>query len=353
MNLRKTSETFLRRRITIVESDPLIAQKLVAAMMTNKTESASNTLDFTNEVIECEVIATQREFFDTDPATWDLIITASHITDGSGFDVLSYVQGLRPDVPVIVTGTPDEADAAVEAVRAGAADYLMLTGHEMISLPVTVQKCLALQVIRTENDDLHAELSHSLSELAVANRELQQMIQRLEIAARTDDLTKLSNRRWLNLMLDSRWEEATRNGIPLAFLMIDLDGFKSFNDTFGHQKGDEVLRLAARVLEANCRSIDVSARFGGDEFCILMPHTDPDSAVRVANRIALAFDEAVTAVAGAEVHVSMSVGVSHWQVTNPVNADELVRHADIAMYAAKSDPDLHVVLCDDQRKSAA
>ena len=195
MNLRQTSETLSRRRITIVESDTVIAQKLVAAMIRNKTDNASIAFEFTNEVIECEVISTQREFFDTDPATWDLIIAASHITDGSGFDVLSYVQGLRPDVPVIVTGTPDEADAAVEAVRAGAADYLILTGHEMISLPVTVQKCLALQVIRTENDGLHAELSHSFSELAVANRELQQMIQRLEIAARTDDLTKLSNRR--------------------------------------------------------------------------------------------------------------------------------------------------------------
>lgn len=353
MNVRLKSEGYSRRRITIVESDTAIAQKLVAAIKTNRTNKTSNAFECTNEIIECEVMSTQREFFDSDPAKWDLVITASHLRDGSGFDVLSYVQGLRPDVPVIVTGTPDEADAAVEAVRAGAADYLMLTGHEMISLPVTVQKCLALQVIRTENDDLHAELSHSLSELAVANRELQQMIQRLEIAARTDDLTKLSNRRWLNLMLDNRWEEATRNGIPLAFLMIDLDGFKRFNDTFGHQKGDEVLRLAARVLEANCRSIDVSARFGGDEFCILMPHTDPDSAVRVANRIAIAFDEAVAAVAGPDVHVSMSVGVSHWQITNPVNADELVRHADIAMYAAKSDPDLHVVLCDDQRKSAA
>ena len=353
MNVRLKSEGYSRRRVTIVESDTAIALKLVAAIKTNRTNKTSNTFECTNEIIECEVMSTQREFFDSDPAKWDLVITASHIRDGSGFDVLSYVQGLRPDVPVIVTGTPDEADAAVEAVRAGAADYLMLTGHEMISLPVTVQKCLALQVIRTENDDLHAELSHSLSELAVANRELQQMIQRLEIAARTDDLTKLSNRRWLNLMLDNRWEEAARNGIPLAFLMIDLDGFKRFNDTFGHQKGDEVLRLAARVLEANCRSIDVSARFGGDEFCILMPHTDPDSAVRVANRIAIAFDEAVAAVAGPDVHVSMSVGVSHWQITNPVNADELVRHADIAMYAAKSDPDLHVVLCDDQRKSAA
>ena len=353
MNSRQTTDTLSRRKITIVESDASIAQKLVAAMMTSKSDCTSSTFDFSSDIIECEIISTQREFFDSDPATWDLVITASHLSDGSGFDVLSYVQGLRPDVPVIVTGAPDEADAAAEAVRAGAADYLILTGHEMISLPVTVQKCLALQVMRTENDDLHAELSHSLSELAVANRELQQMIQRLEIAARTDDLTKLSNRRWLNLMLENRWEEATRNGIPLAFLMIDLDGFKAFNDTFGHQKGDEVLRLAARVLEANCRSIDISARFGGDEFCILMPHADPDSAVRVANRIALAFDEAVAAVAGEQVHVSMSVGVSHWQISNPINADELVRHADIAMYDAKSDPNLHVVMFDDQKKSVA
>ena len=157
----------------------------------------------------------------------------------------------------------------------------------------------------------------------------------------------------VNLMLDSRWQEATRNGIPLAFLMIDLDGFKAFNDTFGHQKGDEVLRLAARVLEANCRSIDVSARFGGDEFCVLMPHTDPDSVVQVANRIAAAFDEAVSAVSGQDARVSMSIGVAHWQVTSPVSTDELVRHADIAMYAAKHDPSLHVVLCDELRKKSA
>ena len=234
-----------------------------------------------------------------------------------------------------------------------AADYLMLTGHEMITFPVTVQKCLALQVIRTENDDLHAELSQSLSELAVANRELQQMIQRLEIAARTDDLTKLSNRRWLNLMLESRWEEATRNGIPLAFMMIDLDGFKALNDAYGHQKGDEILRLAARVLEANCRSIDISARFGGDEFCVLMPHADPDSAVQVAHRIAAAFDEAIAAVTESGIYVSMSIGVSHWQVTHPINADELVRHADEAMYIAKSDPERRVVFSKQQSRHAS
>ena len=351
MTLVKTMDGTTRRRVFIIEGNAAIAERLLAALVTPQNDSIEVT--FAKQHLECFVVDSQRAFYETDPAQWDLIITASNLKDGSGFDILSYVQGLRPDVPVILTGTPEESDAAVEAIRAGAADYLMLTGHEMITFPVTVQKCLALQVIRTENDDLHAELSQSLSELAVANRELQQMIQRLEIAARTDDLTKLSNRRWLNLMLESRWEEATRNGIPLAFMMIDLDGFKALNDSCGHQKGDEILRLAARVLEANCRSIDVSARFGGDEFCVLMPHADPDSAVQIAHRIAAAFDEAIAAVIDSGIYVSMSIGVSHWQITNPVNADELVRHADEAMYIAKSDPERRVVFSKEQARQAS
>jgi len=351
MNAQHKIDGKNRRRVFIVECNAGIAERLLAALVT--PQSTEESYQYTNEHIECSIMRSQKEFFESDPAMWDLVVCASHLHDGSGFDVLSFVQGLRPDVPVILTGHPEESDAAVEAIRAGAADYLMLTGHEMITFPVTVQKCLALQVIRTENDDLHAELSQSLSELAVANQELQQMIQRLEIAARTDDLTKLSNRRWLNLMLESRWEEATRNGIPLAFMMIDLDGFKACNDKFGHQKGDDVLRLAARVLEANCRSIDISARFGGDEFCLLMPHADADSAVRIAHRIASAFDEAITSIAEPGMNVAMSIGVSHWQVTNPVNADELVRHADEAMYVAKSDSRRKVILSRDQNQTAA
>jgi diguanylate cyclase (GGDEF)-like protein len=351
MNRQQTLEGINRRRCFIVESDPSISERLVAAIVT--LQDGVGELSFSKEHIECTILKSQREFFESDPALWDLVIVASHLQDGTGFDVLSYVQGLRPDVPVILTGQPEESDAAVEAIQAGAADYLMLTGHEMVTFPVTIQKCLALQVIRTENDDLHAELSQSLSELAVANRELQQMIQRLEIAARTDDLTKLSNRRWLNLMLENRWEEVTRNGIPLAFMMIDLDGFKACNDNLGHQKGDEILRLAARVLEANCRSIDISARFGGDEFCLLMPHADADSAILIAHRIASAFDEAVLAISEPGMEVSMSIGVAHWQLTHPMNADELVRHADEAMYAAKNDPQQQVKLSKQNNRKVA
>jgi diguanylate cyclase (GGDEF)-like protein len=341
------------RKIILVESDRSLAKRLVSALVAKTSAHSMHHESNHYGLIECIVYSSQKEFFESDPAQWDLVISATHLGDCSGFDILSFVQGLRPDVPVILTGTPDEAVTAVEAIRSGAADYLMITGHEMSTLPITVQKCLAMQVVRTENDDLHAELSQSLTELAVANRELQQMIQRLEVAARTDDLTKLSNRRWLNLMLESKWEEASRNNIPLAFLMIDLDGFKHFNDRYGHQKGDDVLRLAARVLEANCRTIDVSARYGGDEFCVLMPHAEPDAAIRVAHRIASAFDEAVVAVFKCGIPVSMSIGVSHLHTNEPLNADELVLFADEAMYAAKSIPSKRVAMSEESRKKTA
>jgi diguanylate cyclase (GGDEF)-like protein len=352
MDLHQISKNPPTRTVMIVEADTALAQRLVAAIMAESVPEQSDAEGKLDQ-ISCCVTASLREFFTTDPASWDVVVTASTIEENSGFEILAYVQGLRPEVPVILTGTPEDASGAVEAIRAGAADFLMLTGHEMITLPVTVQKCLAMQVIRSENDALHAELSQSLSELAIANRELQQMIQRLEVAARTDDLTKLSNRRWLNLMLESKWEEASRNNIPLAFLMIDLDGFKFFNDKYGHQKGDEILRLAARVLEANCRSIDVSARYGGDEFCILMPHAEPDAAIRIAHRVASAFDEAIAAVVASGVPVSMSIGVSHLQINQPLNADELVHFADEAMYQAKSVEDKRVVMSEAARKKAA
>ena len=338
-----------KKRIILIESDAEIARRLINAMMTHLSVEGMCEHGIQIDYTMCE---STEEFFKTSPANWDLIVTGCHLRDGSGFDVLSFVRGLRPDVAVIMTGDPEESSIAVEAIRAGAADFLLLTGYEEVTFPVTVQKCFALQSIRTDNDNLQSELSHSLSELAVANRELQLMIQRLEVAARTDDLTKLSNRRWLNMMLEHRWEETSRNGVPLAFMMIDLDGFKSLNDSHGHQKGDEILKLAARVIEANCRSVDISARFGGDEFCLLMPHADAESAKHAGFRISNAFNEAYAALGINKAVVSMSIGIAHWKVSSPNSCHELVQHADEAMYQAKAKGNSIILYKKPKRKAA-
>jgi diguanylate cyclase (GGDEF)-like protein len=193
-------------------------------------------------------------------------------------------------------------------------------------------------------------LKSSLSDLAVTNHQLQSVIRQLEAMARTDELTGLANRRWLNLMLQGHWAEALRHGLPLACLMIDMDEFKSVNDTCGHSQGDELLKLASKVIRANCRQVDIPARFGGDEFCVLMGHTEPQEAIIVAHRIMREFDYAVQNRPADEPKISMSIGVAHISMSRPANADQLLIHADEALYAAKTSGKRRVMMCESTGK---
>jgi len=282
----------------------------------------------------CVVIQSLSQLHGLNLTHAQVVICATELHDASGLDALAYIRGTRPDLPVILTGADDSI--AVEAIRGRALDFMVTgTSHDYHALPLAVEKCLVHQRVYHDNERLQHDLKKSLAELAVTNSQLQLVINQLEQMARTDELTGLSNRRWFNLMLQGSWAEATRHGLPLACLMIDLDSFKQVNDKLGHHHGDELLRLAARVIKANCREVDVPCRYGGDEFCILMAHTEAAEAGMVADRILREFDMAVSVRPSAEPRVSMSIGLSHIGLTRPINAEQLVSHADEAMYAAK------------------
>lgn len=236
---------------------------------------------------------------------------------------------------------------AVEAIRGGALDFVVTDqAHDLAKLPLVVEKCLVHQRIKQENERLHHDLKASLSDLAVTNHQLQSVIRQLEAMARTDELTGLANRRWLNLMLQGHWAEALRHGLPLACVMIDMDEFKAVNDLRGHTHGDELLRLAAKVIRANCRQVDIPARFGGDEFCVLMGHTEPQEAIVVAHRILREFDYAMRNRPADEPKVTMSLGVAHIAMSRPANAEQLLMHADEALYAAKAAGKQCVMVCE-------
>jgi two-component system chemotaxis family response regulator WspR len=255
----------------------------------------------------------------------------------AGLDALAPIKKARRDLPVIQIGPPGDAPRAVAAIRGGAMDYLASDGTEPIrSLPLAIEKCLVHQGIRQENERLQRDLGESLDALAEKNEQLETVIHQLEAMARTDELTGLANRRWLNLTLEGSWAEASRHDLPLACLMIDLDGFKPLNDRMGHQRGDELLRLVGRVIQANCRAVDCSARYGGDEFCILMPHTQPADAARVAQRILHEFRIVAADLPDDEPRIGMSMGLAHNRLSRPSNAEQLVSFADEALYGAKS-----------------
>ena len=160
-------------------------------------------------------------------------------------------------------------------------------------------------------------------------------LKRAEELSVTDDLTQLYNSRFLKLALRRETKRASRSGRPLSLLFIDLDGFKSVNDTHGHLYGSRALVEAAGLIRGSARETDVAARFGGDEFAIILPDTGGEGAYavgervrdRVAAHLFLADD-------GLNLHLTASVGVA----TLPdvaASADELVAAADRAMYQVK------------------
>jgi diguanylate cyclase (GGDEF)-like protein/PAS domain S-box-containing protein len=145
----------------------------------------------------------------------------------------------------------------------------------------------------------------------------------------TDALTGVRNRRALEAEAERFFKLAQRNGEPLSLLMMDVDKFKSYNDTFGHQAGDEVLKTVAKLLTKAARECDLVARYGGEEFCVILPSTDAHGAVLAAER----FRAAIEAFAWSQRPVTASFGAS--TVHEHLNPEELLKDADLALYAAK------------------
>ena len=161
------------------------------------------------------------------------------------------------------------------------------------------------------------------------------LLKRAEALSVTDDLTHLYNSRYLNLVLRRETKRASRSGRPLSLLFIDLDGFKSINDTHGHLFGSRALVEAAAVIRGSARETDVVSRFGGDEFAVVLPDTGGEGAYAVGERVRERI-AAHTFLAddGLDIHLTVSVGVA----TLPdaaASAEELVQAADKAMYLVK------------------
>lgn len=204
--------------------------------------------------------------------------------------------------------------------------------HRALGLGAVVLSLCATTVVLT------GLLRRELRQRRAAERAAHELNIQLEKLATTDALTGLANRRRFDDVLGREWRRAIRNQVPLALLVMDADNFKGFNDRYGHQRGDEALRLIARSIEASIGSqADTACRIGGEEFAVLLPETDAAGAEVVANRIREAVLGWKVPHAGSPNGVlTVSIGVAQIPETRAADPAGFVEAADQALYGAKA-----------------
>jgi diguanylate cyclase (GGDEF)-like protein len=189
--------------------------------------------------------------------------------------------------------------------------------------------------LSVDDIDFMAILSHQIA----AGIEKSRLFDRIQQLSQLDGLTGLYNHRVFQERLYQEISRRDRTRKPLSLIMLDIDNFKQFNDDFGHQAGDRVLKQLAQVMMAQCRcaSIDVCCRYGGEEFAIVLPELELHNAVKAAERLRKAVEEHVFAIddKNTEGRVTISIGVSGIADTDDISPERLIKKADEALYLSK------------------
>jgi len=215
---------------------------------------------------------------------------------------------------------------------------LKWSGIQVLFIDGFLIACLFAVMAYVRARSVRREAAEAAQTLAIINRNLQEEKERkdqAEAEARTDYLTGLFNRRHFFELAQRELERSTRFQRPLTLLMIDIDHFKSINDTWGHGFGDLALRSVADILRSSLRNIDIFGRTGGEEFAAVIVETVEAEAVEIAQRLRRAVEaNALTAPDGTSIQVTVSIGLTHLR-GRQVGFDNVMSEADQAMYAAK------------------
>ena len=260
----------------------------------------------------------QAALFEAADKPYELVIVSSALDNYDPLRLCSQLRSLDRTrfIPMLVVAEQGEEELVNRALELGVNDYLLrpLDPNELVARSVT-------QIRRKRyTDRLRASLTESV-EFAV-----------------TDALTGLNNRRYLDTHLATLVDRSHRRGRPLSVLITDIDHFKAFNDTHGHEGGDDVLREFSRRIRGAVRGADLACRFGGEEFVVVMPDTPAETAAHVAERVrdAVAGTPFKVSATGALVQVTTSVGIATLE-KDEENAETLLRRADKALYRAKNE----------------
>jgi len=251
----------------------------------------------------------------------DLIILDLILPDMNGNEVCRWLK-INEDtrgIPILMLTARDSTMDKVEGLHAGADDYLSKPYNE-IELNARIYASLRTKTLQDE--------------LREKNRQLEEVLSRVEVLAVTDPLTGLYNRRHFEEIMEKEFARTTRYRSPMSCLMIDVDHFKKINDTYGHRTGDGVLKDIARIIANSIRKVDTVARWGGEEFIVILPGTGKEQALNAASRIQESIAEHKFPTG--ENPITVSIGIASAPEPSIDTAEKLIDTSDIAMYRAKT-----------------
>ncbi len=247
----------------------------------------------------------------------DLILLDLILPGMDGYEVCQRIKkgDATSEIPVIMLTSKSEATDKVRGLEMGASDY--------VTKPFDEGELMARVNIHLQIRELHESLKEK-------NRQLKEMANR-------DGLTGLYNHRYFKETISNDFQRAVRYHESLSCVMFDIDHFKKFNDNYGHQAGDMVLKTLGSLINNLVRDSDLSARYGGEEFVLLMYHTVPKEAFLVAERLRKAVEQHKFQADDLVLTVNISVGVASFPHPEIADAKTLIECADKALYRAKEE----------------
>ncbi|NMG39129.1 PleD family two-component system response regulator [Chelativorans sp. ZYF759] len=305
-------EELLSRRSAVDEGTPKVL------LIDDQESSSSQIARMLREACDLNIAKDpQSGFFEAAEAEHECVLISTRLAE---FDPLRLCAQLRTldrtrFVPIVLLADEGEEDRLLRGLELGINDYVIR--------PIDRQELLARLRTQIRRKRYNEHLRQSVT-------------QTIEMAV-TDGLTGLHNRRYLDSHLKTLFDRAMNRRRPLSLMITDIDRFKGINDTHGHDAGDEILREFAARLRKNVRGIDLACRFGGEEFVVVMPDTDPELANIVAERIRaqIADKPFVVSSLAEPLSVTISIGVSGIKHSGD-SVEALMKRADKALYEAKN-----------------
>lgn len=260
------------------------------------------------------------DYLDEELELPDIIILDVMVPDLDGFEVCKRIKsnGRTKDIPIIFLSAKTETVDIVYGLGVGGVDYITKP-FRPIELVARIQT--------------HIEIKNIRDELKEKNKELLLLNQQLEEYAIKDPLTKLYNRRMMLTKFEEEISRTKRNSDVFSVILLDIDKFKEVNDNYGHNFGDEVLKIFSDLLMMAKRLEDFVARWGGEEFLIILPHTDAKGAHAVASRIKNRINDYEYLYNDTRLHITATFGIAEFCKDDTV--EKIIKKADFALYYGK------------------